>query len=170
MRVFRRLCLLALVWQCCCCMSCDPFDSIEYNPGYVKALKPADVDSLEMRAYSGDSLVATEYSFSTEQGSEASFFLRDYCEGEERAEHANQNCDFTIAITFFCGDKKVDLPLYELKTKNSSSGFADDLQIYIAEFDERKISGDYTIETFLAPEDSSCGKFVNYAVLKVEKN
>jgi hypothetical protein len=39
----------------------------------------------------------------------------------------------------------------------------------MAEFDERKVSGDYTLETFLAPEDTSCGKLVNYAVLKVKE-
>ena len=56
-----------------------------------------------------------------------------------------------------------------MKTTTSSNGwFADDVKYYAAEFDERKINGDYTVETFLAPEDTSCGKFVNYAVLKVE--
>ena len=167
MRVFRKLSLLAYVWLCCCCYMCHPDESFDYNPGYVKALKPASVDSLEMRVYSNDSLVVTEYSLSSEHGSEASFYLRDFCEGEE---HAGKNCDFNIAISFFCGDKKVDLPTYMAKTKTSSDGFfADEVKYYMAEFDERKVSGDYTLDTFLAPEDTSCGKFVNYAVLKVEE-
>ena len=160
MRVFYKLCMLAYVWLCCCYMACDPYYGDEYKPGYVKALKPAAVDSLVMRVYSNDSLVATEYSRSSENGSEASFFLQDYCVGDE---HADKGCDFIIAISFFCGDKKVDLPAYKIKTMADSYGF------YIAEFDERKVSGDYTLDTFLAPEDTSCGKFVNYAVLKVEE-
>lgn len=147
-------------------MACDPYYGDEYKPGYVKALKPAAVDSLVMRVYSNDSLVATEYSRSSENGSEASFFFEDYCEGKE---HAGKSCDFNIAISFFCRNRKVDLPAYMAKTKTSSTGFfADEVKYYIAEFDERKINGDYTIERFLAPEDTSCGKFVNYAVLKVE--
>ena len=81
MRVFRKLCLLAFVWLCCCCYMCHPDDSIDYNPGYVKALKPADVDSLEMRIYSNDSLIATEYSLSSEHGSEASFFYAIFAKG-----------------------------------------------------------------------------------------
>ena len=163
--MLRKLCLLAYVWLCCCCMDCGPMD-FDYDPGYVKALKPATVDSLEMRVYSSDSLVATEYSRSSEKGAEASFFFADYCEGKE---HAGKNCDFNIAISLFCDDKKVDLPTYMAKTKTSSDGIlADEVKYYIAEFDERKVSGDYTLETFLAPEDTSCGKFVNYAVLKVE--
>ena len=165
MRVFRKLCLLTYVWLCCCCMDCGPMD-FNYNPGYVKALKPADVDSLEMRIYSNDSLIATEYSRSSESGGEASFRYEDFCKGDE---HAGKSCDFTIAITFFCGDKTVDLPTYKAKTTTSSDGcFADEVKYYIAEFDERKVSGDYSLETFLAPEDAACGKFVNYAVLKVE--
>jgi hypothetical protein len=148
-------------------MACDPYYGDEYKPGYVKALKPAAVDSLVMRVYSNDSLVATEYSRSSENGSEASFFFEDYCEGKE---HAGKNCDFNIAISFFCGDKKVDLPTYMAKTKTSSTGsFADEVKYYMAEFDERKVSGDYTLETFLAPEDTSCGKLVNYAVLNVKE-
>ena len=139
---------------------CHPDESFDYNPGYVKALKPAGVDSLEMRVYSNDSLVATEYSRSSEYGSEASFFLQDYCVGDE---HADKGCDFIIAISFFCGDKKVDLPAYKIKTMADSYGF------YIAEFDERKVSGDYTLETFLTPQDASCGKLVNYAVLNVKE-
>ena len=159
MRVFRKLCLLTYVWLCCCCMDCGPMD-FNYNPGYVKALKPADVDSLEMRIYSNDSLIATEYSRSSESGGEASFSYEDFCKGDE---HAGKSCDFTIAITFFCGDKTVALPTYIAKTKTSSDGlFADEVKYYIAEFDERKVSGDYSLETFLAPEDAACGKFVNY--------
>ena len=165
MRVFRRLCLLAYVWLCCCYMACDPFDSIVYNPGYVKALKPAGVDSLEMRVYRNDSLVATEYSRSSENGEEARFFFEDYCRSEERVDIY---CDYTIAITLFCDDKKVDLPTYMVKTQTHDGVFADQVKFYTAEFDERKINGEYTIERFLAPEDTSCGKFVNYAVLKVE--
>ena len=165
MRVFRKLCLPAYVWLCFCYMACEPLD-FEYSPGYVKALKPADVDSLEMRVYSNDSLIASKYSLSSENGGEASFYFDDYCKGDE---HAGKKWNFTIAISFFCGDKKVDLPTYMVKTTTSSNGwFADDVKYYAAEFDERKINGDYTVETFLAPEDTSCGKFVNYAVLKVE--
>ena len=166
MRVLRWLCLPAYVWLCCCYMACDPYYGDEYKPGYVKALKPAAVDSLVMRVYSNDSLVATEYSRSSENGSEASFFFEDYCEGKE---HAGKNCDFNIAISFFCGDKKVDLPTYMVKTKTDSHGFADEVKYYMAEFDERKVSGDYTLETFLTPEDASCGKLVNYAVLNVKE-
>ena len=165
MRVFRKLCLPAYVWLCFCYMACEPLD-FEYSPGYVKALKPADVDSLEMRVYSNDSLIASKYSLSSENGGEASFYFDDYCKGDE---HVGKKWIFTIAISFFCGDKKVDLPTYVVKTTTSSNGwFADDVKYYAAEFDERKINGDYTVETFLAPEDTSCGKFVNYAVLKVE--
>ena len=166
MRVFYKLCMLTYVWLCCCYMACDPYYGDEYKPGYVKALKPAGVDSLEMRVYSNDSLVATEYSRSSEYGSEASFFSQDYCVGDE---HADKGCDFIIAISFFCGDRMVDLPAYMAKTKTDSRGLADEVKYYIAEFDERKVSGDYTLETFLAPEDTSCGKFVNYAVLNVKE-
>lgn len=145
---------------------CHPDESFDYSPGYVKALMPADVDSLEMRVYSNDSLVATKYSRSSEYGAEASFIYATFCEGDELAD---KSCDFTIAISFFCGDKKVDLPTYKLKTKTDSHGYADQVKYYIAEFDERKVSGDYTLETFLTPEDASCGKLVNYAVLNVKE-
>ena len=165
MRVLRWLCLPAYVWLCCCYMACDPYYGDEYKPGYVKALKPASVDSLEMRVYSNDSLVATEYSLSSENGSEASFFLRDYYEDDKLSD---KNCDFNIVISLFCGDRMVDLPTYMVKSKTDSRGLADEVKYYMAEFDERKVSGDYTLETFLTPEDTSCGKFVNYAVLKVE--
>ena len=164
--MFSKFCLLTYVWLCCCYMACDPAITFDTTLGYVKALKPADVDSLEMRVYSNDSLVATEYSRSSENGSEASFIYEEFCEGDE---HADKSCDFTIAIRFFCGDKKVDLPTYMVKTKTDSRGFADQVKYYIAEFDERKVSGDYTLETFLAPEDASCGKLVNYAVLNVKE-
>ena len=166
MRVFYKLCMLTYVWLCCCCYMCHPDESFDYNPGYVKALKPAGVDSLEMRVYSNDSLVATEYSRSSEYGSEASFFLQDYCVGEE---YADKSCDFNISISLFCGDRMVDLPTYMAKTKTDSRGFVDEVKYYMAEFDERKVSGDYTLETFLAPEDTSCGKLVNYAVLNVKE-
>ena len=166
MRVLGKLCLLAYVWLCCCYMACDPYYGDEYKPGYVKALKPAAVDSLVMRVYSNDSLVATEYSLSSENGSEASFFLRDYCEDDKLAD---KSCDFNISISLFCGDRMVDLPTYMAKTKTDSRGFADEVKYYMAEFDERKVSGDYTLETFLTPEDASCGKLVNYAVLNVKE-
>lgn len=167
MRVFRTLRLLAYVWLCCCYMACEPVDDYDYSLGYVKALKPADVDSLEMRVYSNDSLITTKYSLSSENGGEASFFFADYCEGNE---HAGKNWDLTISISFFCGDKKVDLPTYKVNVKTDHIGFVDNrVKYYIAEFDERKISGDYTLETFLAPEDTACGKFVNYAVLNIKE-
>ena len=162
---FATLVLLACVWFCCCCMSCDPMDG--YWVGYVKAYKPADVDSLQMCVYSNDSLIATEYSFSTEYEAVARYYYDDYCQGDE---FAGKDCKLTVAITFFCGDKKVDLPEFKFKTKINSHGYSDHVKYCIIEFDERKISGDYTIETFLAPEDTSCGKFVNYAVLKVEED
>ena len=162
---FTTFALLAYVWLCCCCMDCCPMDFV-YNPGYVKALKPAGVDSLEMRVYSNDSLIVSEYSRSSENGGEATFFFANYCEGDE---HAGKNWDLTIAISFYCGDKKVALPTYIAKTKTDSNGLADEVKFYIAEFDERKVSGDYSLETFLAPEDTACGKFVNYAVLNVKE-
>lgn len=166
MNVFRKLCMLAYVWLCCCCYFCHPEDDFDYKPGYVKSLKPASVDSLEMRVYSNDSLIVSEYCRSSEYGEEASYSYEEFCGGEDRAD---KNCDLTIAITFFCNDKKIELPTYTVKTKTNSHGFADDVRIYMAEFDERKVSGDYTLETFLAPEDTSCGKLVNYAVLKVKE-
>lgn len=166
MRVFKKLRLLAYVWLCCCFMACDPYIEIDYSLGYFKALKPVGVDSLEMRVYNNDSLVATEYSQSSENGAEASFAYENYCEDKELA---NKNWDFTIAIRFFCGEKKVDLPTYMVKVKKNRFGFVDErVTYYIAEFDERKVNGDYSLETFLVPEDTVCGKFVNYAVLKVE--
>ncbi len=162
---FATLVLLACVWFCCCCMSCDP--DWYMRSGSVKALKPSSIDSLEMRVYSSDSLISTTYSLSTDYEGEARYYYDDYCEGDE---FAGKDCKLTVAITFFCGDKKVDLPEFKFKTKINSHGYSDEVKYYITEFDERKISGDYTIETFLAPEDTSCGKFVNYAVLKVEED
>ena len=166
MRVFKKICPLACVWLCCCFMACDPYFEVDYSLGYVKALKPAGVDSLEMRVYSNDSLVATDYSRSSENGAEVAFAYENYCDSKE---YANKNWDFTIAISFFCGEKKVDLPTYMVKVKTNRIGFVDErVTYYIAEFDERKVNGNYSLETFLAPEDTACGKFVNYAVLKVE--
>ena len=165
MKVFKKLCMLAYVWLCSCCLFCHPED-YDYKPGYVKALKPINVDSLEMRVYSNDSLIVSEYCRSSEYGEEASYSYEEFCGGEDRAD---KNCDLTIAITFFCNDKKIELPTYTVKTKTDSHGIADDVRIYMAEFDERKVSGDYTLETFLAPEDTSCGKLVNYAVLNVKE-
>ena len=139
-----------------------------HGVGYIKARKPASIDSLKINARSDDYENIMRYAYSSEEGEEATVYYDDLCGG--KLLYMDQYCYLTVDITFFCGDKKVELPSYKIETKTDIFLNADNLKFYITEFDERKISGDYTIETFLAPEDTSCGKFVNYAVLKVEED
>jgi len=164
-RRFTTFALFVYVWLCCCAADCYIPDDGYYR-GDIEAIKPAGVDSLEMRVINNDSVLAVEYCKSEKEESGAYFNYFQFCKVSSK----NGHCDLTIDISFFCKDKKIELPTYALQIRTDSYGYPrDDFSIYFAEFDERKISGDYTVETFLAPEDTACGKFVNYAVLKVEE-
>lgn len=175
-RRFTTFALFVYVWLCCCAADC-PFPDGYYGTEF-EAIKPAGVDSLEMRVIYNDSVIAERYCGSEKEDSsalrplhfvhESSAFFNsfDFCRESSNDGH----CDLTIGISFFCKDKKIDLPTYTLQIKTDSDGYPrDEFLIYFAEFDERNIFGHYKVEKFLPPEDTSCGKFVNYAVLKVER-
>lgn len=146
-------------------MSCDP-DNYFHVRGYIKARKPANVDSLKMRVIYDGTTTITKYSNSDEEGEEAYFDIREFCSSSD---YYNGNGHFNIEISFFCGERKIELPKFSLDIEHKFY-YSDEYIYYITEFDERKISGDYKIIEFLAPADTSCGKFVNYAVLKVEED
>ena len=159
---FTTFLLLAYAWLCCCCMDC-PFDE-----GYgffqgVEARKPVGVDSLEMRVMYKDSLLAKEFSRPIENG-DAAYYDYSVCDSLV----LDEVCNLDITISFYCGGKKIELPPYTAQINVNKSGYLDYILFVFTEFDERNISGHYSVEKFLPPQDTSCGKFVNYAVLKVD--
>ena len=159
---FTTFMLLAYAWLCCCGMDfCVDMD-LSYIEQSIEAFAPSGVDSLEMRVMFKDSLLAQVYDWPEKDSVGANFFYRDACDSVPK----NKVCSLDVTISFYCGDKKVELPTYTVRFQMANWGDVDQVYYAFAEYDERKISGNYSIEAFLAPEDTSCGKFVNYAVLK----
>ena len=69
-------------------------------------------------------------------------------------------------ISFYCADKEIAVPTYVIDGSTHHWG-EDNIDYRFVEFDERKINGEYTVVDFLPPDDTSCGTFVNYAVLRL---
>ena len=157
-------CALVLAWLAFCCMGCDP--DWETDPEYstdIAAYKPDKVDSLELRItyQAGDTVWADT---SVVQDSVNRIVCRDTCDSLFSLGRENK---VSVDISFYCGDKVVALPTYEIDS-HSEYWKPDDLNFRFVEFDERSIAGDYEFDKFLPPEDTSCGKFVNYAALRLK--
>ena len=169
---FAVYCMLVFSWLAFCCMSCDPMDAEckDCVFTYVCAQKPAGMDSLELRVTyrAGDSVWVD----STSTVSKYGYFdhrnmacLDCYGQCDSLFSLGREN-KVSVDISFYCADKVTALPTYVIDSTSLRWG-KDDINYRFVEFDERKINGEYTVETFLPPEDTSCGTFVNYAVLRL---
>ena len=162
---FAMLRVLVFSWLAFCCMACDPVDEWG-DPEYwtdIAAYKPDKVDSLELRItyQAGDTVWADT---SVVQDSVNRIVCRDTCDSLFSLGRENK---VSVDISFYCGDKVVALPTYEIDS-HSEYWKPDDLNFRFVEDDERSVRGDFEFEKFLPPEDTSCGKFVNYAALRLK--
>ena len=149
--------LLALSGLCLCGMACDPdWEIHEYNLN-IEAQKPAGVDSLEMCVSSSvlDTLICDSTRYSQAD------FRFDW----DSLKVPTDEAVFVVDISFFCDEKKISLPPFTINETRSERVY-----YYFWEFDERNPPHPYDwhgeLLTFLSPEDTSCGKFANYAVFK----
>lgn len=167
---FAVYCTLVFSWLAFCAGSCDP----EWDPPiywtYVCAHKPAKVDSMELRiTYKAGDSVWTD----SESWPDTSFLQKDR---NDVCIECFDKCDslfslgkknkISIDLSFNCDGKTISFPTYVVD-KSSIHWGKDRIDYHIVELDERKIHGKYIVETFLPPNDSSCGKFVNFAVLRL---
>ena len=167
---FAVYCVLVSSWLALCATSCDEgeFES-KYAAG-ICAQKPEGVDSLNIQVtyQAGDSVWVDSNSTVSEYGS---FDRRNMacvsciwkCDSLFSLSSKNK---ISVDLSFYCAGKKIALPTYAIDSHSHRWG-EDDIDYRFVEFDERKINGEYTVETFLPPDDTSCGKFVNYAVLRL---
>lgn len=169
---FAVYCVLVSSWLAFCCLMCSPAPEgcEDCIFTYVCAQKPADVDSLDLKlTYQAGDSVWVE---STSTVSEYGFFdhrnmacLDCYSDCDSLFSLGREN-RISVDISFYCAGKVISLPTYVIDSASHRWG-EDDINYRFVEFDERKINGEYTVETFLPPDDTSCGKFVNYAVLRL---
>lgn len=168
MRVFKNKfavpSALVLLFFAFFCMGCEPDDWSD--PTYwtdVAAYKPDKVDSLELRVtYQAADTIWTDTSVVSD--SSARIVCRDTCDSLFSLGRENK---VSVDISFYCGDKIVALPTYEIDS-HSEFWKPDELNFRFVEFDERSVAGKYDFDKFLPPEDTSCGKFVNYAALRLK--
>ena len=162
---FSVFCVLVFSWLAFCCMACDPSGWEEEHSYWVDvaAYKPDKVDLLQLRVtyQAGDTVWADT---SIERGSANRIVCTYFCDSLFSLGRENK---VSVDISFYCGDKVVVLPTYEIDG-HSKYWKPDDLNFRFVEFDERSIGGDYEFDRFLPPEDTSCGKFVNYAALRLK--
>jgi len=166
--------MLALLWLAFCCMACDPADwDSSFRVFSVCAQKPSAADSLEMQvSYKwGDSAwvdtltTVEKYDFRDRRNMVCGDCR--YCDSLSRESDENKvQIDVSIGIYFYCSGKKIALPTYVMDSTTFYWG-EDNARYRFVEYDERKIHGEYEVDSFLSPEDTSCGKFVNYAVLRL---
>ena len=171
---FAVYCVLVSSWLAFCCADCGaPMDDFGKPTKYsvdVCAQQPAGVDSIEMRVtyqagdsvWEGSTSTVSKYGF-FDQRNMACLYCGSYCDSLFTQGRTNK---ISVGISFYCADKKISLPTYVIDSASHRWG-EDDINYRFVEFDERKINGEYTVETFLPPNDTSCGKFVNYAVLRL---
>lgn len=165
-------CVLVSSWLAFCCLMCSPdlagCEDCIYT--YICAQKPASVDSLNLQVtyQAGDSTWVETSSDVSEYG----FFdhrnmacLDCYWDCDSLFSLGREN-RISVDISFYCAGKAISLPTYVIDSA-SHRWDEDDINYRFVEFDERKINGEYTVESFLPPDDTSCGKFVNYAVLRL---
>ena len=167
---FAVYCALVFLWLACCATSCDDdFGESKYFAHFC-AQQPSGVDSLELRVtyQAGDSVWMDSNSTVEKYDS---FDHRDMvcvdcrwtCDSLFALGRENK---ITVNLSFYCADKEVSVPAYLVDNSTHHWG-EDDINYRFVEFDERKISGEYVVVDFLPPDDTSCGKFVNYAVLRL---
>ena len=162
---FAVYCTLVFAWLAFCCMACDPA-GWEKELTYwtdIAAYKPDKVDSVELRVtfQVGDSVWSDA---SRESESAARVLCRETCDSLFSLGRENK---VSVDISFYCGDKVVALPSYEIDS-HSEYWKPYELNFRFVEFDERSVGGAYEFDRFLPPEDTSCGKFVNYAALRLK--
>lgn len=163
--------MLVFSWLLFCATSCG--DEDWYTSKYwtsVCVYKPANVDSLKLHItyQAGDSIWTDSTSqpkvpYSYTDRNNVCIDCLDTCDSLFSQGKKNK---ISIDISFNCDDKSISFPTYVID--NSSIHWGDDnIEYRFVELDERNIHGKYTVETFLPPDDSSCGKFVNFAVLRL---
>ena len=159
---FAVYCVLVFLWLAFCCTSC-PEEGSKYWTFFC-AYRPADVDSLELKiVYMSGDFVKEETEYS-DRGHEA---VCVECYGScDDMFSSNDDNKIMVEISFKCEEKMVTLPTYVVDSSTIRWG-QDNINFNFVELDERKIHGTYMVEAFLPPEDTSCGKFVNYAVLRL---
>ena len=151
--------LLLILSLCLCGMSCDPDWWVD-SPKSINlfAVKPTGVDSLEMQVYFRDSLLYRECSGRLDTSKVV--FRRDY----DSLDLGLKN-ELEVRLAFYCDGREIELPSYWAEVDSAKSR-----SYYFREVDEHKktLSKSFKLQKFLSPEDTSCGKFVNFAVLKVD--
>lgn len=151
--------LLLILSLCLCGMSCDPDWWVD-SPKSINlfAVKPTGVDSLEMQVYFRDSLLYRECSGRLDTSKVV--FRRDY----DSLDLGLKN-ELEVRLAFYCNGRAIELPSYGAEVDSVES-----LSYYFREVNEREkpLNKSFKLERFLSPEDTSCGKFVNFAVLKVD--
>ena len=160
-RLFRISSLMLLLGIGLCGMGCDP--DLPSGHAYdinIAAVKPAGTDSLKMCVSSSaiDSLECVTVSNSHGNA----VFSDDW----DSLKVHSENVEFIVDISFFCNGREIPLPTYVIEAIHSRR-----IDYDFRELDERAVNPrgwDYDLVTFLSPEDTSCGKFVNYAVFKDE--
>lgn len=162
---FAMFCVLVFWWLAFCCMACDPTEQeLTYNYGSdIAAYKPDKVDSLALRVtyQVGDSIWADT---AVNSESDARIICRETCDSLFSLGRENK---ISIDISFYCSGNVVALPTFEVNS-HSDSWKPEELNFRFLEYDERSVRGDFQFEKFLPPEDTSCGKFVNYVVLRLK--
>ncbi|SHK51331.1 hypothetical protein SAMN05720762_10250 [Fibrobacter sp. UWH4] len=155
---FPFLGLLLAFALCLCGMSCDP-DLWVDPPKSINlfAVKPTGVDSLEMQVYLGDSLLYRDCSGSLDTSK--AVYRDDY----DSLNFGAKN-ELEVRLAFYCNGRAIELPSYGAEVDSVES-----LSYYFREVNEREkpLNKSFKLERFLSPEDTSCGKFVNFAVLKI---
>ena len=163
--------LLALSGLCLCGVACDPamdFDDIMHPLDFsIRAVLPAEVSSMELCISSSvnDSTVCMtneRRQYSQYQYNSGSILYAIYWDS---LNVSSERVEFVVDISFFCNDKKIPLPSYTIETSASEQ-----ISYEFTPFDERTFwchDCNMEILTFLTPEDTSCGKFANYSVLKL---
>lgn len=163
-------CVLVSSWLAFCATSCDEGTYESAYFAHICAQQPAGVDSLELRVtyQVGDSVwtdsnsTVEEYDF-VDRRNMACLNCTWACDSLFALGRENK---ITVNLSFYCADKEILVSAYVVDGSTHRWG-KDDINFRFVEFDERKINGEYTVVDFLPPDDTSCGTFVNYAVLRL---
>ena len=167
---FAVYCVLVSSWLAFCATSCDEGGFESKYIVDICAQQPTGVDSIEMRVtyqagdsvWEGSTSTVSKYGF-FDQRNMACLHCGLYCDSLFTQGRKNK---ITVDISFYCADKEIPLPTYVIDSHSHRWG-EDDIDYRFVDFDERKINGEFVLEAFLPPDDTSCGKFVNYAVLRL---
>ena len=144
--------IFPLLWLCGCPVV-EVFEEGHLYDVNIEATKPAGVDSLKLCVFS---TLTDSTSCST-----ASYSSTCYHFDWNSLKTPSEMGVLKVNIAFFCNNKSVSLPVYEIPITPSQRIFYD-----FRELDERRFppNWDYELVSFIFPEDTSCGMFVNYAI------